>query len=641
MSSREHVLLEEVSGVHSTLDKCYYSVPSTNTISAEYASWLQPNCNIPIPANKCSFQNNHTLLNKSNLPLGQWSVRVFAGTISKQNMKYSLKSCTHFQISNPPFKGAVPLLEKSTFLHNICSIIDIEHRFQKCDTSSTRTRRGGSCLKDIYIYKTFLIYRTCMRRAPAKPVRACTLRKWCPVSHVTFEAPLRTSHFSLHSSHSSHSTLHTARFPLHTPHFTLHTPHFTLHSPHFTLHTPHFTLHTPDFTLHTPRFTLHSSCPTLHTPHFISSELFSPYPSSSLLISSLLICHLSFHESLPSTTTKELACAVRQPGPCVRALCEAVAVLLSKNMTCARPRYNANTFLTLHIALFTPHTPHVTLALHLNLSHLSSSHLIPCLPTCQLSSSWLFLCQVLPSTDVYYKSLQKPLPSTTLYYKACTKHFPVLLCTTKLAQSTPQYYFVLQSLHKHVPVLLCTTKLLHTSSSFPEKLLHTASFSSKEAFTHRSFYTQQASSQRSFHTQQAFTHSAFTHGKRLHTETFAQRRFYTQRGFYTQQAFTRKIFFTQQAFKHSKRLHTEHLHTVLLHMASVYTHRKIFKQRSFYTQQAFTQRSFTQQAFTHSKLLHREAFTHSKLHTQQAFTHRTLTHSAFTHGKRLHTQQAF
>ena len=208
-------------------------------------------------------------------------------------------------------------------------------------TSSTRTRRGGSCLKDIY--KTFLIYRTCMRRAPAKPVRACTLRKWCPVSHVTFEAPLRPSHFSLHSSHS---TLHTSHFALHTPHFSLHTALFPIHTSHFTarfpLHTPHFTLHTPHFTLHTPHFTLHSSRPTshctLHTPHFISSELFSPYPSSSLLISSLLICHLSFHESLPSTTTKELACAVRQPGPCVRALCEAVAVLLSKNMTCARPR---------------------------------------------------------------------------------------------------------------------------------------------------------------------------------------------------------------------------------------------------------------------------------------------------------------
>ena len=71
-----------------------------------------------------------------------------------------------------------------------------------------------------------------MRRAPAKPVRACILWKWCPVSHVTCEAPLRTSHFSLHSSHSTYT--------LHTPHFTLHTPHFTLHTPHFTVHTSHF-----------------------------------------------------------------------------------------------------------------------------------------------------------------------------------------------------------------------------------------------------------------------------------------------------------------------------------------------------------------------------------------------------------------
>ena len=71
-------------------------------------------------------------------------------------------------------------------------------------------------------------------------------------------------------------------------------------------------------------------------------------------------------------------------------------------------------------------------------------------------------------------------PSTTLYYKACTKHFPVLLCTTKLAQSTSQYYVVLQSLHKalpsitlyykactkHFPVLLWTTKLTQANSQY-------------------------------------------------------------------------------------------------------------------------------------------------------------------------------
>ena len=476
--------------------------------------------------------------------------------------------------------------------------------------------RGGAEVAFRDIYKTFLIYRTCMRRAPAKPVRACTLRKSCPLSHVIWSS---TSHFALHTSHfplhSSHFTLHTSRFTVHTSHFTLETSQSTLLTSHCLFHIPHSTLHTALFTPHT------SHC-TLHTPHFISSELFSPYPSSFLLISSsLLICHTNFQESLPSTTTKELACAVRQPGPCVRALCEAVAVLLSKNMTCARPRCNANTFRTLHIALFAPHTPHFTLALHLNSSHLSSSHLIPCLPICQRISSWLFSCQLFPSTDVYYKSLQKPLPNTNLYYTACTKHVPVLLCITKIAQSTSQYYFVLQSLHKalpsttvyykawtnYFPVLLCTTKLaqrklLHTASSFAEKLLHTANFLNREAFTHRSFYTQQA---------------------------------FTQRSFYTQQAFT-----------HNRRLHTEHLHTVLLHMASVYTQKLLHKD-------AFTHR----EAFPHSKHLHTKSFTHSKLshtasvytqntytqcfYTRQAFTHRTLTHSAFTHGKRLHTQQAF
>ena len=88
-------------------------------------------------------------------------------------------------------------------------------------TSSTRTRRGGSCLKDIY--ETFLIYRTCMRHAPAKPVRACTLRNWCRVAHVTFEAPPLTSHLTVF-------TLHTAPFAINTSHFSLHTALSPIHT---------------------------------------------------------------------------------------------------------------------------------------------------------------------------------------------------------------------------------------------------------------------------------------------------------------------------------------------------------------------------------------------------------------------------
>ena len=192
----------------------------------------------------------------------------------------------------------------------------------------------------------------------------------------------------MHAFCESCVLFHMSYFKLH--YAPLRTSHFSLHSSHSTLRTPHFTLHSSCPTLHTALFTLHT-----YTPPFISSELFSPYPSSSLLISSLLICHLSFHESLPSTTSRTChAPCASQTRACV--LC---AKLLQRccPRTCARPRCTAtpsSTFLTLHIALFTPHTPHFTLAPHLNSSHLSSSHLISCLPICQLSSSWLFSCHL-------------------------------------------------------------------------------------------------------------------------------------------------------------------------------------------------------------------------------------------------------
>ena len=124
--------------------------------------------------------------------------------------------------------------------------------------------RGGAEIA-FRIYKTFLIYRTCMRRAPAKPVRACILRKWRLVSHVTFEALLRTLHFSLHSSHSLF-ILHTLHFTLHPSYSTLHTPHFILYNLHFILLTSHcffnilhFTLYILHCIFYILHFTLHSS----------------------------------------------------------------------------------------------------------------------------------------------------------------------------------------------------------------------------------------------------------------------------------------------------------------------------------------------------------------------------------------------
>ena len=80
-----------------------------------------------------------------------------------------------------------------------------------------------------------------------------------------------------------------------------------------------------------------------------------------------------------------------------------------------------------------------------------------CLYTQLLLHTAAFTTKLAQSTSQYYfvlQSLHKVRPSTTSYYKACktcTKYFPVLLRTTKLAQSTSQYYFVLQNLHKVLP----------------------------------------------------------------------------------------------------------------------------------------------------------------------------------------------
>ena len=68
-----------------------------------------------------------------------------------------------------------------------------------------------------------------------------------------------------------------------------------------------------------------------------------------------------------------------------------------------------------------------------------------------------------------------------------------------------------------------------------------------------------------------------------------------------------------EAFSHSKLLHRE-----ALHRASFYTE-QTFSQSKLLHREAFTHRSFcTQQALTHSKLLHRDFFSHSKLLHREA-----------------------
>ena len=151
---------------------------------------------------------------------------------------------------------------------------------------------------------------------------------------------------------------------------------------------------------------------------------------------------------------------MRQRGPCVRALCEPAALLLSKNMARTRPRCNATpsedfvlqkSHLKLHTSPFTLHTSSHLISSHLISSHLASSYLISShlisSHICNLISSQLISSQLFWTHSEILcvrKLLLSALPSTILYYKPCTKYFPVLFCTTRLAQRASQYYFVLQ-----------------------------------------------------------------------------------------------------------------------------------------------------------------------------------------------------
>ena len=134
---------------------------------------------------------------------------------------------------------------------------------------------------------------------------------------------------------------------------------------------------------------------------FFSLFLFySSFFYLSLLSASSLLCFSCAHivgsltSKLPSPTTKELACTVRQPGPCVRALCEAVAVLLSQNMTCGRPRCNATS--SKHF----PHTSHPTLHTCTS-SQLISSELFSSHSMSSHMSAKLFLAIFMSATSQY------------------------------------------------------------------------------------------------------------------------------------------------------------------------------------------------------------------------------------------------
>ena len=230
-----------------------------------------------------------------------------------------------------------------------------------------------------------------MRRAPARPVRACFVRTCCAVvvqEHDLHAAPVQ---FNAKRTLSSHFTVHASHSALHT---------CTLHSTLYLISN-------------------HVSSSHLISPLLISSHLFSHVIHLSKLFSTVLIS--SGHWSAFLISSKFISTHLgRSAGQ--------KALNCQREVSCTK-KLGAESFCT------------QKLETQMHLHRKAFQNFVP-------------------------QSLHKALPTTTLYYKDCTQYFSVLLCTTKLAQSTSQYYFVPLSLHKVLPVLHCTTKLAQSTSQY-------------------------------------------------------------------------------------------------------------------------------------------------------------------------------
>lgn len=230
-----------------------------------------------------------------------------------------------------------------------------------------------------------------MRRASARPVRACSLG-----SGTLFRM-----------SHTWNSTLHTSLFTLHTWHFTLHSSHFTLHS------------HTSDSTL-----------------HLISNELFWPHH----LFSSHHICHLSSSQLFSSRLR------IAQPFSShwsfsyfITALVYVRKVVLSKmdSYTHFAHRNFWHKQMCWHKWVCTEAFTRRTLLHHTRRSfsretllHTEWQQIAQCTCWYNFPSSNHFPVY----TTLYYKPCTKHF-----YHKACTSYFLALLCTANLAQCTASY----------------------------------------------------------------------------------------------------------------------------------------------------------------------------------------------------------
>ena len=156
------------------------------------------------------------------------------------------------------------------------------------------------------------------------------------------------------------------------------------------------------------------------------------------------MCHLSFHESLPSTTSRTcMRCAPARPvRACfVRSCCSVVVQehdLRATPVQCNAKRRLSSRF-TLHSshpALRTSHLHFSHSTLHLISNHeLFSPDLIPSLLTCHLSK---FFSTVFTSSEHCQHTEAWDTDAFTLYTGKASRKY---LCTTKLS-SSPQFFCI-------------------------------------------------------------------------------------------------------------------------------------------------------------------------------------------------------
>ena len=255
----------------------------------------------------------------------------------------------------------------------------------------------------------------------------------------------------------------------------------------------------------------------------------------------------SLHKVLPSTTLYHKAYTEYFPVQSLHKVLPSTTFLVTTKLAQSNSRYY---FVLQELQSLHKAGPSTTLYYKACTKYF---HVLLCTTKLARSTSpYYFVLQslhrVLPSTTLYYKAckgipvllctakLAQVLASTTLYCKACTTHFPVALGTTKLAQSTSQYHFVLRSshqynfvlhsFHKTLPFVLqslhkvpCTTLYYKACTKPVPVILGTTKLAQR---TSQHYFVLQ-----SLHTTLPKTHQALTHSKLFHTASF-----------YTQQAFT-------------------------------------------------------------------------------------------------------